>query len=32
METGLTVKVPAFIKVGENLRVATSDGSYQSRA
>lgn len=32
METGLMVKVPAFIKVGEVLRVATSDGSYQSRA
>jgi hypothetical protein len=24
--------VPAFIKVGENLRIATADGSYQSRA
>jgi elongation factor P len=32
METGLMVKVPAFIKQGETLRVATADGSYQSRA
>jgi elongation factor P len=32
METGLMVKVPAFIKVGETLRVATADGGYQSRA
>ncbi|HLP84509.1 MAG: elongation factor P [Phycisphaerae bacterium] len=32
METGLMVRVPAFIKVGENLRIATADGSYQSRA
>ncbi len=32
METGLAVRVPAFIKVGENLRISTADGSYQSRA
>jgi elongation factor P len=32
METGLMVKVPAFIKQGETLRVSTADGSYQSRA
>lgn len=32
METGLTVKVPAFIKTGETLRINTADGSYQSRA
>jgi elongation factor P len=32
METGLTVRVPAFIKSGETLRVSTADGSYQSRA
>ena len=32
METGLKVKVPAFIKVGENLKVSTTDGSYLSRA
>ncbi len=31
-ETGLVVKVPAFIKQGETIRVATADGSYQSRA
>jgi len=31
-ETGLMVKVPAFIKQGETIRVATEDGSYQSRA
>lgn len=32
METGLMVKVPAFIKQGEKLKVSTSDGSYLSRA
>lgn len=32
METGLKVRVPAFIKTGETLRISTSDGSYQSRA
>jgi elongation factor P len=32
METGLMVRVPAFIKAGENIRVSTIDGSYQSRA
>jgi elongation factor P len=32
METGLVVRVPAFIKVGETLRVSTADGAYQSRA
>ena len=32
METGLPVRVPAFIKVGETLRISTADGSYQSRA
>jgi len=32
METGLSVRVPAFIKQGEALRVSTADGSYQSRA
>lgn len=31
-ETGLVVKVPAFIKEGETIRVSTADGSYQSRA
>jgi len=32
METGLMVKVPAFIKVGENLKISTEERSYQSRA
>ncbi len=32
METGLTIRVPAFIKQGETLRVSTEDRSYQSRA
>ena len=31
-ETGLKVKVPAFIKQGETIRVSTEDGAYQSRA
>lgn len=32
METGLMVRVPAFIKQGESLRISTVDGNYQSRA
>jgi elongation factor P len=32
METGLMVKVPDFINIGETIRIATMDGSYQSRA
>jgi elongation factor P len=32
METGLMIKVPAFIKVGETLKVSTIERSYQSRA
>lgn len=32
METGLMVRVPAFIKQGETLRISTTDGAYQSRA
>lgn len=32
METGLKTKVPDFINIGEVLRIATSDGAYQSRA
>ena len=32
METGLMVRVPAFIKTGETLRINTADGPYQSRA
>ncbi len=31
METGLVVRVPDFIKVGEMVRVSTETGSYQSR-
>ena len=32
METGLSIRVPAFIKAGETLRVSTAERSYQSRA
>jgi len=32
METGLIVRVPAFIKQGETLKVSTENGSYLSRA
>lgn len=32
METGLIVRVPAFIKTGESLKISTIDGSYLSRA
>jgi elongation factor P len=32
METGLKVRVPAFIKSGETLKISTADGSYLSRA
>jgi hypothetical protein len=32
METGLVVKVPAFIKTGETLKIATEGGAYLSRA
>lgn len=31
-ETGLKIRVPAFIKIGESVKVSTADGSYQSRA
>ena len=31
METGVIVKVPAFIKTGDNLKVDTRDGSYVER-
>jgi len=31
LETGLTVQVPLFIKVGEVIRVSTIDGSYLGR-
>jgi elongation factor P len=32
METGLMIRVPAFIKIGETLKVSTAERSYQSRA
>lgn len=31
METGITVKVPAFIKTGDVIKVDTRDGSYVER-
>lgn len=31
-ETGLKTKVPAFIEIGEKIKVSTADGSYLSRA
>lgn len=31
-ETGLKTRVPAFIEIGEKIRISTADGSYQSRA
>lgn len=32
METGLKTNVPAFINIGEKLKISTTDGSYLSRA
>ncbi len=32
LETGITVQVPAFIKVGEKIRVDTTEGKYLERA
>jgi elongation factor P len=32
LETGLVTRVPAFIEIGETIKVSTEDGSYQSRA
>lgn len=32
LETGLKTRVPAFIEVGEVIRISTEDGSYVSRA
>jgi len=32
LETGLTINVPLFIKVGELVRVSTEDGTYLGRA
>lgn len=31
LETGVTVKVPAFIKTGDVISVSTEDGSYRER-
>ena len=31
LETGLTVKVPAFIKTGDVVSISTEDGSYRER-
>lgn len=31
LETGITVRVPAFIKVGDIISVSTEDGSYRER-
>lgn len=32
LETGLKTNVPAFINIGETIRISTADGSYLSRA
>lgn len=32
METGLKTRVPSFIKIGEQLKISTADGSYIGRA
>ena len=32
LETGLRTRVPAFIKIGETVKVSTADGSYIGRA
>ena len=32
LETGLVVNVPAFIAIGERIRVNTAEGTYQERA
>jgi elongation factor P len=32
LETGLRVRVPPFIEIGELLRINTEDGSYGGRA
>jgi elongation factor P len=31
LETGITIKVPAFIKQGDEISVSTEDGSYRER-
>ena len=32
LETGLKTRVPPFIAIGEKIKIATTDGSYLSRA
>lgn len=32
MDTGLKTRVPAFINIGEKVKISTADGSYLSRA
>jgi len=32
METGITIQVPMFINIGDNIKVDTRDGSYVERA
>ncbi len=32
LETGLATRVPAFIKIGETVKISTTDGSYIGRA
>ncbi len=32
LETGLATRVPAFIKIGETVKISTEDGSYIGRA
>jgi len=31
LETGITIKVPAFIKQGDEISISTEDGSYRER-
>jgi len=32
LQTGITVQVPLFVKIGDVLKVSTDDGSYLGRA
>lgn len=32
IETGYTLQVPAFVQVGDKIRVSTEDGQYVERA
>ena len=32
LETGLNIRVPAHIKVGEDVKISTADGEFQGRA